>query len=108
MVFRFSAEGCSSSSNLLGSLLHRIATFILTTAAVLLSIDGGKVGHCAAQRSVPNVVIILSDDLGYGDIGCYGATRVKTPQPRPAGPARPALHRRATRRRLPARRPAMP
>jgi arylsulfatase A-like enzyme len=28
----------------------------------------------------PNVIVILSDDIGYGDLGCYGATKVKTPQ----------------------------
>lgn len=34
-------------------------------------------GAIAADR--PNIVFILADDIGYGDFGCYGATKVKTP-----------------------------
>ena len=32
----------------------------------------------ASER--PNVVLILVDDLGYGDLGCYGATDMQTPR----------------------------
>ena len=33
---------------------------------------------CAAAPK-PNVVFILADDLGYGDLGCYGQTKIRTP-----------------------------
>ena len=33
----------------------------------------------AAEPLRPNVVVILADDIGFGDWGCYGATKIKTP-----------------------------
>ncbi len=49
------------------------AVFLLMPLTALHAADGPK------QVSKPNIVFILADDLGYGDIGCYGATKVRTP-----------------------------
>ncbi|MEQ1825094.1 MAG: arylsulfatase [Pirellula sp.] len=46
-------------------------------SAVLMGAIFGNV--YAAEKQLPNVVLIMADDLGYGGLGCYGQTRVETP-----------------------------
>ena len=79
MTFRPSAAGPTFNRDLPRHLLHQIATLTLALATISLSVCTGKYGICAESRRVPNIVLILADDLGYGDIGPFGATKQKTP-----------------------------
>ena len=52
------------------------------TLAVLIlcvGLGGPAVAQRAAGARTPNIVLIITDDVGYGDIGSYGATDIRTP-----------------------------
>lgn len=52
---------------------------MLLTGAALTAGACAQPGKGKAPEQKPNVVFILADDLGWGDLGCYGQTHFSTP-----------------------------
>lgn len=49
----------------------------LTILCVLSALCGSLLA--SEDHTQPNILLMVADDLGYGDVGCYGATKIQTP-----------------------------
>lgn len=55
----------------------RLIIFVLMAGMIVLQASCDAIPQ---NESKPNIIIIYADDVGYGDIGVYGATRIPTPE----------------------------
>ena len=60
-------------------LLRRVSLLIALLGIAFLAAPGWGMAQGTGSDKRPNVVVILADDLGWGDLGCFGHPIIKTP-----------------------------
>jgi arylsulfatase A-like enzyme len=57
----------------------RLKLILIVSCSVLFSVACYSQDNTQTEKSLPNIVIIYADDMGYGDVGYHGVENIMTP-----------------------------
>jgi N-acetylgalactosamine-6-sulfatase len=58
---------------------HKPIRFLVTRAPILLLLCGLQLALAAEPATKPDILLIMADNLGHGDLSCYGCPDIQTP-----------------------------
>ncbi len=69
-------------NEIFGQPISRLSSglFVLSALGITVVASGGNSSKIKKEKETPNIILIVADDFGYGDLSCYGATKVRTPE----------------------------